>query len=128
MRRDQQSNLFTHFDAPLADRSEASGRHLDAIENVGRAKPKPLRPLAAKEPAHATKPDPSATVRERAIPRFLSVKDVALRYVVSVPTIWRWVAKGRDFPHPIKIAQSTTRWAIADLEAYDVLLRVGDRS
>ena len=51
-------------------------------------------------------------------PLYLSVHKVALRYDVSVATIWRWVKGGR-FPKPRKIAGSMTRWAVPDLDAYD---------
>ena len=51
-------------------------------------------------------------------PRYLSVNSVARRYGVSVATIWRWVALGK-FPAPWKLASGTSRWAIADLEAYE---------
>lgn len=50
--------------------------------------------------------------------RFLSVQQVAARYSVSVASIWRWVALGK-FPHPCKQTSGTSRWAIANLEAYE---------
>ena len=45
---------------------------------------------------------------------FLTDKQVAARYSVSRPTVWRWVAEGR-FPQPFKLGQATTRWRLADL-------------
>lgn len=54
--------------------------------------------------------------------RYFSVQRVARRYDTSVSTIWRWV-KSERFPAPQKIAAGTTRWFIADLEAFDANLR-----
>lgn len=53
--------------------------------------------------------------------RYLSVQRVARRYDTSIATIWRWVSKGQ-FPAPRRITTGTTRWFIADLEAFDVTL------
>ncbi len=55
-------------------------------------------------------------------PLYLSVEKVARRYDVSISTIWRWVKAG-EFPKPRKIASRITRWAVADLEAYDRAMR-----
>lgn len=49
---------------------------------------------------------------------FLSVGMVAKRYAVSVNSIWRWKREG-DFPRPKKIGQRSTRWRLADLEAWE---------
>ena len=50
---------------------------------------------------------------------FLSDKDVARRYSVSRPTIWRWLKIKLGFPTPIKIAEGTTRWRLKDLEEFE---------
>jgi predicted DNA-binding transcriptional regulator AlpA len=50
---------------------------------------------------------------------FLTDIAVAKRYSVSRPTIWRWVKSLDGFPGPIKISAGTTRWSVADLEAWD---------
>ncbi|WP_146177361.1 hypothetical protein [Breoghania corrubedonensis] len=34
--------------------------------------------------------------------RYVSVRNVALRYDCSVPTIWRWVGQRTGFPSPVK--------------------------
>ena len=49
---------------------------------------------------------------------FLSVKDVAARYSVSVATIWRWT-RHNDFPEPVKLGQNVTRWRAADLMTWE---------
>lgn len=50
---------------------------------------------------------------------FLSDQDVAKRYSVSRTTIWRWLQNEESFPAPIRLAQGTTRWTLAELEAYE---------
>jgi len=49
---------------------------------------------------------------------WLTVKHLAIRYGVSVPTIWRW-ARETDFPKPVKLGPSATRWKLSDLEAWE---------
>lgn len=50
---------------------------------------------------------------------FLSDQEVASRYSVSRPTIWRWVRVIVGFPNPVKLAKGTTRWHLKDLEEYE---------
>ncbi|WP_429886458.1 helix-turn-helix transcriptional regulator [Geoalkalibacter halelectricus] len=50
--------------------------------------------------------------------RYLSVRDVAQRYGVSVATIWRWTA-ANIFPQPVKLNFST-RWRMKDLLDWEV--------
>ncbi|MCZ8186197.1 MAG: helix-turn-helix domain-containing protein [Beijerinckiaceae bacterium] len=74
------------------------------------------KPVPASGPGRAARKPraDSPPAQERA---FLSVENVALRYDVSRATIWRWL-KTRGFPKPRKIGR-LTRWALADLEAFD---------
>jgi prophage regulatory protein len=51
---------------------------------------------------------------------FLRDTAVAIRYDISRSTIWRWVKEDR-FPKPIKLGPASTRWRIADLEAWDLI-------
>lgn len=48
------------------------------------------------------------------IPAYLRDIDVAIRYDVSRPTIWRWVKYG-TLPQPVKLSNGATRWRISDL-------------
>lgn len=57
---------------------------------------------------------------------FICVRDVAQRYSVSVPTIWRWLNLGK-FPSPYRIGCGSTRWAVADLDAHDLHLMQGNQ-
>lgn len=55
---------------------------------------------------------------------FICVGDVAIRYSVSVPTIWRWLKLGK-LPSPYRIGCGSTRWAVSDLDAHDQRLMQG---
>lgn len=50
---------------------------------------------------------------------FMSDREVAERYKVSPPTIWRWVKTLDGFPQPVKLSPGCTRWRSADLEAFE---------
>ncbi|MCH8491133.1 MAG: AlpA family phage regulatory protein [Oceanicaulis sp.] len=50
---------------------------------------------------------------------FLTVRQVASRLAVSVPTVWRWTRERTDFPQPHRLGPSCTRWRLADLEAWE---------
>lgn len=52
------------------------------------------------------------------VPIFLSVKDVAARYSVSVATIWRWT-RNKSFPNPIRLGENVTRWRANDLMIWE---------
>ena len=49
---------------------------------------------------------------------YLSDKQLALRYGVSRPTIWRWVKEG-DLPSPIKLGPGSTRWKLSEVEEWE---------
>ena len=57
---------------------------------------------------------------------FIGVRDVAKRYSVSVPTIWRWLSLGK-FPSPYRIGAGSTRWAVTDLDTHDLQLMPGQQ-
>jgi prophage regulatory protein len=46
------------------------------------------------------------------------------RFDVSKDSIWRWKRKG-DFPKPVKLGGSTTRWRLSDIERWEAELRCG---
>ena len=50
--------------------------------------------------------------------KYLSVKDVALRYSIGRSTVWLWV-KTNKLPSPLKISEHTTRWIEHELDAHD---------
>lgn len=49
---------------------------------------------------------------------YLTDKQVAERYAVSRPTVWRWTAEGR-LPKPIRLSPCCTRWRLDALEAFE---------
>jgi predicted DNA-binding transcriptional regulator AlpA len=53
-----------------------------------------------------------------AVAAFLSDRDVAARYRVSRPTVWRWAGNG-NLPPPVKLSQGATRWRLEDLLAFE---------
>jgi predicted DNA-binding transcriptional regulator AlpA len=59
----------------------------------------------------------SQTTSEPSV-EFLNAKQVAKRYGVHPASIYRW-AKESSFPAPIKLGPNVTRWAMADLEAWE---------
>ncbi|MFP7572440.1 helix-turn-helix transcriptional regulator [Marivita sp. S2033] len=50
---------------------------------------------------------------------YLSVDQVAKRFDVSKDSIWRWKRNG-DFPKPVRLGGSTTRWRLSDIEDWEV--------
>jgi predicted DNA-binding transcriptional regulator AlpA len=50
---------------------------------------------------------------------FLSPEQVAARFGVSKTTIWRWRGSKNNFPQPFTLSSGTTRWRLADLEAWE---------
>jgi len=55
---------------------------------------------------------------------YLSVEQVAKRFSVSKDTIWRWKRNG-EFPAPVKLGGTTTRWRLSDIEEYESKLVCG---
>jgi len=50
---------------------------------------------------------------------YLSDKQLAVRFNVSKPCIWRW-ARETDFPKPVKLSPGCTRWRVVDIEKWEV--------
>ena len=57
--------------------------------------------------------------------QYLSVRNVALRYDCSVPTIWRWVGQRTGFPSPVRLSPGCTRWRLSDLLGFEQQSRGG---
>jgi predicted DNA-binding transcriptional regulator AlpA len=55
---------------------------------------------------------------------YLRVQQLAQRWDVSVPTVWRWTADGK-IPFPLKLSPGTTRWRLDEIEAYEQKLEEG---
>lgn len=50
---------------------------------------------------------------------YFSDAQLAERFRVSKPTIWRWVKSVQDFPAPIKFSPGCTRWAGSQIQEYE---------
>ncbi len=55
---------------------------------------------------------------------YLRVQQLAARWNVSVPTVWRWTADGK-IPLPVRLSPGTTRWRLDEIEAYEQKLEEG---
>ena len=83
-------------------------------------RPSPPPKRCGRKKRETAPPIPATLRRDPTSPAsFLSVRNVAARYEVSVPTIWRWLKNGKSLPAPIHLSNGTTRWRIADLDAFD---------
>ncbi len=60
-------------------------------------------------------PKPMAVEAER----YLTVRDVAQRFAISVQTVWRWAKERPEFPTPVELSPGTTRWRMSDLIAFE---------
>jgi prophage regulatory protein len=58
---------------------------------------------------------------DHGVPNYFTVRELAVRFRVSIATIWRWTKEHPAFPKPVKIGGST-RWRLADIEAYELAL------
>lgn len=72
-------------------------------------------------PKSARKTSPKRKSLHEAV--YLTVKEVAAWYNVSVATIWRWHRTNRDFPRGHKLSAGSTRWLRSELEAFDEKIR-----
>jgi prophage regulatory protein len=50
---------------------------------------------------------------------FLSDKDLAARWGVSRPTVWRWAKEQPDFPQVVKLTPGCARWRLSHIEAWE---------
>lgn len=49
---------------------------------------------------------------------FLRDTEIARRYSISRPTVWRWIKEGK-FPKPIRLGSGSSRWKLDDLESWE---------
>lgn len=50
---------------------------------------------------------------------YLSDKMMAARYSVTREAIWKMSRTVPGFPKPVKVSAGTTRWILAEVEAYE---------
>jgi prophage regulatory protein len=50
---------------------------------------------------------------------YVTDTDLAKRWSVSRPTIWRWHREDSSFPRAVKLGANCSRWKLADIEAWE---------
>ncbi|RBO54177.1 AlpA family transcriptional regulator [Rhodovulum sp. BSW8] len=50
---------------------------------------------------------------------FLSDKDLAARWGVHRPTVWRWAKEQPGFPRVVKLTPGCARWRLSEIEAWE---------
>lgn len=50
---------------------------------------------------------------------YLSDKQIAARFGVSRPAIWKWAKTLSGFPQPVRLTPGCTRWKLADIEQWE---------
>lgn len=51
--------------------------------------------------------------------KYLTVRDIADRYSVSIATVWRWTAERPEFPAPVKLGAACTRWKLSQVTVFE---------
>lgn len=113
-RIEEQLNFVDQLEQPPAAEPSINLLRTDIIArpvSTGRSKASAQKGLQAPDFPHDILNEPEC--------RFFSDKDVAKRYGVSRPTIWRWVKNNSAFPAPIQLSPGTTRWKLSDLQTYE---------
>ncbi|MFC0201475.1 helix-turn-helix transcriptional regulator [Paracoccus rhizosphaerae] len=54
---------------------------------------------------------------------FISDKQVAERYGVARPTVWRWLKADPTFPKPVSLSSGCTRWKLDEIEQWEAARR-----
>lgn len=54
---------------------------------------------------------------------YVSDKQLAARFGVSRPTIWRWLKSDPTFPRPFKLSPQCTRWRDDEIVAWEAASR-----
>jgi prophage regulatory protein len=123
------------FRLPLGDCQDHSSETAANTVTIGGRLPPPAGPPKSTtiktdlRPPIRIVPHISASFPTQAQPEmvtFVSVRQLATRLSVSVPTIWRWAATMPDFPKPISLSPGTTRWDLNEVLAFELSRR--DRS
>tara|TARA_R110002072_G_scaffold244646_1_gene403981 strand:- start:787 stop:972 length:186 start_codon:yes stop_codon:yes gene_type:complete len=50
---------------------------------------------------------------------YLSDTDLAKRYNIARPTVWRWHREQAAFPRAIRLTAGCTRWKLSEIEAWE---------
>ncbi|HSF91946.1 MAG TPA: helix-turn-helix domain-containing protein [Paracoccaceae bacterium] len=113
-RIEEQLNFVDQLEKPLAAEPTLNSLRTDKVARPTeprRSKASALTGVQVADLPHDIVSEPEC--------RFFSDKDVAKRYGVSRPTIWRWVKNNAAFPKPKQLSPGTTRWKLSDLQTYE---------
>ncbi len=104
------------------DMFDHSASENDAEHNLRQSRTKAT---ATSEPVVPTSPSSQKPILKSIDPeeRYLSDNQVAKRFGVARPTIWRWVKTNPGFPQPLQVSPGTTRWQLSDLIAFESTLK-----
>lgn len=50
---------------------------------------------------------------------FLTDTDLAARYNIARPTVWRWHRERPDFPRVVRLTPGCARWKLSEIEAWE---------
>lgn len=100
---------------PEADKSPRTAKLSTKSKTSSKAGKKPS--VRSQAPAQKRRTESQSSKEDH--PVYLTVRNVAARYEVCVPTIWRWIKTAPGFPAPRKIGPGTTRWSLEDLLRYE---------
>lgn len=50
---------------------------------------------------------------------YLSDTDLAKRYNIARPTVWRWHREQPNFPRAIRLTPGCTRWKLSEIETWE---------
>jgi predicted DNA-binding transcriptional regulator AlpA len=50
---------------------------------------------------------------------YLSDTEIAKRYGIARPTVWRWHRERAEFPRAIRLTPGCTRWKMSDIVAWE---------
>jgi len=53
--------------------------------------------------------------------KFVDVSHLAKRWGVAVNTVWRWARTRPEFPKPVRLGPSCTRWRHSQIETFENL-------
>lgn len=124
---DKQESLFPEVFAEKSDavikgsqgRPDTLRLPTDASVPHPRVRPAAVRPT----PPSIAEPGADVPVRsysqQEGAESYLSVRQVADRFAVSVQTVWRWKNEGFGFPTPVAVTPGTTRWRMTELVAFE---------
>lgn len=100
-----------HPDSPGIQPESLAGPDLQARPAGRRRGPPAVLPEACDTPSCISHPGPGAV--------FLTVRQVAERLAISIPTVWRWARLRDDFPQSVHLGPGVSRWHISEISAFE---------